>query len=335
MQEVNFTYEIIIHDDASTDKTQDVIKELIDKNPSKVFRSVLRTENHYSKSGVLFLKEVYQMTKGKYVAVCEGDDFWIDSTKLQRQVDFLENNQEYALVFHPVKVVFQDGEEPDYIFPETASRSQFKLENLLKTNFIHTNSVLYRHQEYERINPNVMPIDWYMHLFHAQLGKIGYIDRTMSVYRRHHEGIWWEATHQARDEIWKKHGAGHMVLYAEMLKMFGDKAAYRLIIDSHIEGTVNILNRIDNSAKTHLMADFVEKFPEFSSPLLLSLSRTTYKNYELLEKNNEIQERKLQEMIEKTNILERERADIINSTSYKVGSKLAHVSSIVRRSHEK
>ena len=330
MQDVNFSYEIIIHDDASTDGTQVIIQEYIDKNP-KVFRPVLQKENRYSKTGVLFLKEMYQMTRGKYVAVCEGDDFWIDPTKLQKQVDFLEKNDDYSMVFHPVKVVFEDGEEIDSIFPETSNRAYFTLKNLLKTNYIHTNSALYRHQDYTNVNPDVMPMDWYMHLYHAQSGgKIGFINTSMSVYRKHREGIWWQATHRGRDEIWKKHGAGHLVLYTELLKMYGDTPDYQKIIDIHIEGTVDILSRIDGSDKTTLMKSFVEKFPELSVPLFLSLSRTTYRNYRHVEKENEIHKKTVQEAFETIEGLRQERENILNSRTYKVSKKIAQVSRVVR-----
>lgn len=331
-QKVNFAYEIIVHDDASTDGTQKIIQEFIDQNP-KVFRPILQTENQYSKTGVQFLTDMYKMAKGKYIAVCEGDDFWTDPTKLQQQVDFLEKNEDYAMVFHPVKIMFEDGEEPDSIFPKTSRQSYFTLENLLKTNYIHTNSMLYRRQEYQDVNAAAMPIDWYFHLYHAQFGKIGFINKTMSVYRKHREGIWWEARAKS-DEVWKKHGIAHLVLYAELLKIYGEDPKWSRIIDVHIEGTVEVLSRIDNSTETHLVQSFIDAYPDLDRLILSSLSRVTYKKYRQSEKDAESRrklEAKLREVSSRVERLELEKNEILSSRAYKVGVTLAKVPRIMRR----
>jgi len=97
MQKTNFPVEILIHDDASTDGTADIIREYEAQYPD-IIKPIYQTENQYSKG--IKISQVYQFprAKGKYIALCEGDDYWIDPYKLQKQVDFLEANPEYGMV---------------------------------------------------------------------------------------------------------------------------------------------------------------------------------------------------------------------------------------------
>lgn len=105
MQHVNFNYEIIIGDDASTDKTQEIIREYQIKYPDKI-KSILREENvGPTRNGY----DVKMRSKGKYIAVLEGDDYWIDEFKLQKQVDFLEKNQEYIGCANKYLKVTEEG----------------------------------------------------------------------------------------------------------------------------------------------------------------------------------------------------------------------------------
>lgn len=88
MQKTNFKYEILIHDDASTDKTASIIKEYEGKYPDLI-KAIYQEENQYSRgNNVNFI--LLERAKGKYLAFCEGDDYWIDENKLQKQVDFLK-----------------------------------------------------------------------------------------------------------------------------------------------------------------------------------------------------------------------------------------------------
>lgn len=96
-QKVNFKYEILIHDDASIDGTQEIIKKYVDKYPN-LFVTVFQEENMYSKGVNVSSKYLYPLIRGKYVATCEGDDFWPDLYKLQKQFDFLESHSDYTAI---------------------------------------------------------------------------------------------------------------------------------------------------------------------------------------------------------------------------------------------
>ena len=103
MQKTDFPIEIIIHDDASIDGTTKIIKEYQGKH-AELIKLIIQTENQYKTRGFGFLVDLFQQAQGKYIALCEGDDYWTDPLKLQKQVDFLEANPDYSLVSHRRKV---------------------------------------------------------------------------------------------------------------------------------------------------------------------------------------------------------------------------------------
>jgi glycosyltransferase involved in cell wall biosynthesis len=99
IQETSFPFEIIVHDDASTDNTAIVIKEFVDNYPL-IIKPIYQKENQYSKKDINIWSDItFPMAEGKYIALCEGDDYWIDVLKLQKQVDFLENNNDYVITW--------------------------------------------------------------------------------------------------------------------------------------------------------------------------------------------------------------------------------------------
>lgn len=103
MQETSFPVEILIHDDASTDGTDGIIREYAEKYPDLIF-PLYETENQYSQgkqNEIDFYN--YRRARGKYIAYCEGDDYWTDPLKLQKQVDFMESHPDYSVCFHRCK----------------------------------------------------------------------------------------------------------------------------------------------------------------------------------------------------------------------------------------
>ena len=109
-QETDYPFEILIHDDCSTDGTTEIIQKYSTKYPD-IIKPMYETENQYQQgkpAGSLIWN--FPRAQGKYIALCEGDDYWIDENKLQIQVDFLERNPEYTMCFHNAEVL---NEIPD------------------------------------------------------------------------------------------------------------------------------------------------------------------------------------------------------------------------------
>ncbi len=230
MQKTNFPYEAIIHDDASTDGTTEIIKEYEHKYPD-IIKPIYQKENQWSKAKTMSKTFIYPKIQGEYVAFCEGDDYWTDENKLQKQVDFLEKHPDYSICFHPVKVIWEDKREEDTIFPTKKMLEKIGIldfNSLLKTNFIQTNSVVYRwrfHKDsYDIMKDRVLPGDWYLHLLHAEVGKIGYIDEVMSVYRRNSGGMWTGSNE--KPEWFKKYGSVSLRFWETVEKQFNTQKSY-------------------------------------------------------------------------------------------------------------
>ena len=216
MQTTNFNFEVIVHDDASSDRTPEIIKYYQLKYPN-IIKPIFETKNQFSqKKDILYSKDFLAQIKGKYVALCEGDDYWTDNRKLQIQADYLDRNPDVTICFHPVKVEWEDNIYPSKISPR--KKKYFTFEKLLKANFIQTNSVMYRWC----IKPEMyagwlLPGDWYLHLLHAKRGRIGYINKVMSVYYRNLKGIW---TYKDRDEFYLKNWQPFLAFFKAVEKNF-------------------------------------------------------------------------------------------------------------------
>lgn len=113
MQKTDFPFEIVVHDDASTDKTADIIRAYEKKYP-QIIKPIYEIENQYSKNDGSIGRKMNPLLTGKYIAFCEGDDFWIDPQKLQKQVDFLENNPDYGMCYTDFNIFTQKNNATQY-----------------------------------------------------------------------------------------------------------------------------------------------------------------------------------------------------------------------------
>ena len=116
MQKTTFKYEVLIHDDASTDSTADIIREYEAKYPD-IIKPIYQTENQYSKGVRMSYTYQYSRAKGKYIAMCEGDDYWIDENKLQKQFDALESNPSCKMCVCKIKDVSYSGDFLGFYHP--------------------------------------------------------------------------------------------------------------------------------------------------------------------------------------------------------------------------
>jgi len=188
MQRVNFPYEIVIGEDCSTDNTRNILIDYRNKYPDKIYLLL-----HDKNVGMMMnFEQTLKTCRGEYVALLDGDDWWISPHKLQMQVDFLESHPDFSICFHPV-TVHKEGaiENNDYIFPINVKDVSF-FEDLLYINYLPTCSVMFRNNRIQL--PGWMHKlklgDWPLHLLNAQHGKIKYINNVMAAYRVHSNGVW-------------------------------------------------------------------------------------------------------------------------------------------------
>lgn len=292
-QKTNFDFEILIHDDASTDNTVNIIKEFKKKYPN-IIKPVFQKENQYSKGTLIpIIKFLLLKAKGKYIALSEGDDFFTDKNKLQLQVDFLNKNPDYTICFHPVRVFYENKEKKDSICPEFSNSKNFTTEELLKGNFIYTNSVMFRRLHYKNFSTaNFLPGDWYLHLFHAKYGKIGYINKVMSSYRRHSEGIWWLSQGNYGEFI-KKYGNYHLILYFELLNLFNSNIEYKKIIFSNIPPLINAYKKYNPKKSNSIIKKIINNnldniFNFITETITIENSSNIKTNHDIFLKNNQI-----------------------------------------------
>lgn len=195
MQKTNFRFVAIVHEDCSTDGSAAIIREYTEKYP-EIFRPIYETENQWSKpDGSLgrIMNAAIDATGAKYVAMCEGDDYWTDSYKLQKQVEYMESHLECTVCFHPVMVHDQrTGEE----YPDTLTKvPQITTINDLArlSNYMHSPSIMYRYnpevhrtmEQFGRIGVG----DYLMSMLYAQHGNICKLPDYMAVYRQG-VGVW-------------------------------------------------------------------------------------------------------------------------------------------------
>ena len=181
MQKTDFDIEIVIGEDCSTDNTREIIESYWEKHP-KLFRVITSDTN----VGMMpnFIRTL-EACKGKYIALCEGDDYWTDPYKLQKQVDFLEGNEEFVICFHQVKVLRNNFIIEDFITKDVPEVTVF--DDLIDGNYIHTPSVVFRNILTDVTLPknfvNTPLGDFYLYLIISQHGKIKKIREEMAVYR--------------------------------------------------------------------------------------------------------------------------------------------------------
>ncbi len=323
-QKTNFAFEIFVGDDASTDGTADIVREWAARYPQ--IRPFFHEKNVGFRQN---LCDIASQIRSEYVAICEGDDYYLDEQKLQKQVDFLDANRDYAVCFGAAKVVFEGfdkaggaGGAPNsnlaqntaansnlaqntvsnsnlsenqnknsengasnsnldeksqnaaqtatnspanpaqnstnsatnpaaqkrtknpffkqlayklfYFYRDTLQRlrgkNAFSRERLLRVNFITNCTVVYRWgfgaNIAEQLPECALPLDLYCHLYHAQRGKIGKIDGTLSVYRRHPGGMWSSSLTDLQRHF-SRNGLTFLGLHAAIWREFAtDKDAY-------------------------------------------------------------------------------------------------------------
>jgi hypothetical protein len=191
MQETEFACELVIGEDCSTDGTREIVAEFARRYPERI-RPLLHDHN-LGLQGKNNLVATLNECRGQYIAGLEGDDYWTNPHKLQKQVNFLTDHRECALSFHSVWQVWEKAADEPRLFAPPGKRTVYDISELLsRTNFIHTSSVLLRNWLSDGLP------SWFWACPQGDLpflvatatrGKIGYLDEAMSCYRMHAAGV--------------------------------------------------------------------------------------------------------------------------------------------------
>lgn len=187
MQETDFAYEILIHDDASTDGTQDIIKEYELKYP-EIIKPIYQTVNQYSQGIKISPTYNWPRAKGKYIASCEGDDYWTDPFKLNKQVKILESDPSLSACTHRHQILKNNKLTGP---SSSAANERLSLEDLIWNIPFQTASIVFR-KDSLHITPDIQPfiLDTFLYMLLAEQGDIYFMSDIMSVYRLHDGGIW-------------------------------------------------------------------------------------------------------------------------------------------------
>lgn len=189
LQKAPFEFELVIANDCSTDATESRAKAWADRYPGRI-TLISRRENLGLQRNLL---DAYSHCRGKYIAICEGDDFWCSRHKLHRQAGWMEAHPETAICFHRVVNYYADtGEMSLSNGPGTTPR-RMTVTDLAKANLISNVSVMYRalpHSELPRWIEKTPLTDYALHMLHASQGDIRFMPQPMAVYRRYSRGIW-------------------------------------------------------------------------------------------------------------------------------------------------
>ena len=185
IQETDFPFEVLIHDDASTDRTADIIRGYEKRYPH-IVKPIYQKENQWSKNKGVIREAQYGRTQGKYISLCEGDDYWCDPSKLQMQVKILDNNDDCGLVFTNAKIN-KNGNDSQ-TFYKSGSAPLVDLESLIIRNGVITLTAMYRKDTYDSLagiwrNKSWLMCDYPQWIEIASLSEIKYIDKITGVYR--------------------------------------------------------------------------------------------------------------------------------------------------------
>lgn len=195
-QETSFEFEVLVHDDASTDGTATIIREYELKYPN-IIRPIYQKENIYSKGINRTYTYMLPRTRGEYIAICEGDDYWINPHKLQKQYEYMELHPECSLVAHKTICEYMEGgyreafTTHDFSKPENC---ELEVEDIINNHTLfHTSSLFFRRDFYDNNKSfllNNKSFDYVIKILLATEGSVHVIPEVMSVYRRGTENSW-------------------------------------------------------------------------------------------------------------------------------------------------
>lgn len=243
MQECDFNVELIIVNDCSPDDTDDVVLNIIKNHPKAICIKYIRHEKNIGMmpNFNFALKE----SGGKYIAICEGDDYWTDPLKLQKQVEFLENNPEFIITSGNVIDVIEPSKETIKL---PILEGEFSFEDLVKKSYISTLTVVFRNitfpDDYWKYATKIHAGDYPLYFMLLQYGKLKVFSEVFGCYRRHVNGVFSQKSFVKAHELAIQ--SNKIILKYHKLKGWKYKPFYASIGRSHyycLENALELKNK--------------------------------------------------------------------------------------------
>ncbi len=263
MQEVDFKYEIVVGEDCSTDNTRQILLEYKDKYPDK-FRLLLHDKNVGMRKNGEAVSEFSAESKSKYIALLEGDDYWIDPQKLQVQIDTMEEHPDCYISFHAAESRYGEDDHGEVIAKHSDSNRLFSTSEVILGggDFSPTSSIVYRSDLRPLLPDNYYDVpvgDYYLQIIGSTYGGILYLNRVMGVYRQGIEGSWSSSMENIDKREQHSHGMLQFIndlnIYLDkkydseiqqiIAKHYYDKASYYLSFGMYEKFKMNIENSFD------------------------------------------------------------------------------------------
>ena len=301
MQKVNFAFEVLINDDASTDGTAKIIREYEEKYPD-IIKPTYQTENQYSQGVKINQTILFPKAKGKYIAFCEGDDYWVDPYKLQKQVDALENNPDCYFCVCRVDLIEENGEYSIKNKERKSIDKSYKLSSEEAVASLHP----YIHQlsgwllnagklkEYYQDPPRFVLMadvgDVPLMLYFAHIGNVYFVKECLSYYRINSIGSWNSKMHNNSDKQLSHYNRmiDMLFLYDEYTSKKYHNDVYRLIFyyqfqKAKITHNFKVLTKKNNSEIWKILTS-KQKIKVYLYVCCPSLAGWIEKNYKRLRK---------------------------------------------------
>ena len=237
-QITSFPYEVIVHDDCSTDGTAEVVMEYASRYPGFVI-PFIETENQYSKGALLYKDLVRPLTRGKYIALCEGDDYWIDPDKLQLQFNFMEAHPDFSMCVHNAKVI-DYASDLVYLSEPIGEDREKTLDELIVEGgglLNPTASLFFRKScdKYYRDGYGAPVGDHFNMMRLASFGRAEWMARPMSVYRYGAKNSFTQGNRVGKAEYYEQYGARYVEglrlmkedLHGAHAKAFDDRMSFQ------------------------------------------------------------------------------------------------------------
>ena len=247
-QVTDFKYEILINDDVSSDGTAAIIREYAERCPDKI-RAFFPEKNLYSQGINVYDAVFFPAARGKYTAICEGDDYWTDPTKLQRQVDFLEAHPEYSACVHDTELLFCDGARPDEKLVSHGEDCDIEFADILQgmNHAFHTSSILGKTAllaetpDFYHVADSYGFTDFPYALWLRLNGKIRCLARVMSVYRLNSGADSWSSDKEAQTRKLTRFYRGVIAMLEAFRGHVRDEALLKLVDENLVRWNFDLL----------------------------------------------------------------------------------------------